>query len=248
MSDVLYCGDTSIGGAAAYLAGLMTSWSWDFDYIASDQSCENVVGKSHRLYVFSDYPAAMLTAEQHDLISQNVAAGAGLLMIGGWESFHGLGGNWDETRLAEALPVEISNTDDRVNADSPVMVQVCDATHATAQSLPWQERPPLIGGFNRFAAKPSARVVLQAVRFGVRLQDGLFRFQSSTRDPLLVVGQHKSGRTAALATDVAPHWVGPLVDWGDNRVTGQAAGSWQIEVGDLYAQFFKQLLKWTGKL
>ncbi len=31
----------------------------------------------------------------------------------------------------------------------------------------------------------------------------------------LVVGQHGRGRTAALATDVAPHWVGGLVDWGD---------------------------------
>ena len=57
------------------------------------------------------------------------------------------------------------------------------------------------------------------------------------------------GRTAALATDLAPHWVGGLVDWGDGeRVVAQAPGSWPIEVGNFYAQFIANLLTWTGQL
>ena len=63
--------------------------------------------------------------------------------------------------------------------------------------------------------------------------------------PLLVVGQHGQGRTAAIATDVAPHWVGGLVDWGDDRVTGQGDGADDVEVGDLYAQFWRQLLSFV---
>jgi uncharacterized membrane protein len=247
MDRVLYCGDTSIDGAAAYLAGLMTSWGWEFNYVASDQSTQNVIEQAHQLYVFSDYPASMLTDEQQRIVLENVSSGAGLLMIGGWESFHGLGGDWDQSRLAIALPVEISDVDDRVNSDSPVMVQIHDEAHAIVDSLPWYDRPPLIGGYNRFTARPTSRVVLQALRFRAHLKEGLFRFQSTTLDPLLVTGEHGSGRTAALATDVAPHWVGPLVDWGDQRVSAQAEGSWEIEVGNLYAQFFQQLLSWTGK-
>jgi uncharacterized membrane protein len=63
--------------------------------------------------------------------------------------------------------------------------------------------------------------------------------------PLLVVRDSGSGRVAALATDVAPHWVGGLVDWGEGRVTAQASGAEAIEVGDLYAKFFQQLISWT---
>jgi uncharacterized membrane protein len=247
MTDVLYCGDTSLDGAAAYLAGLMTTWGWSFDYVASDQPCEIVHGKNHQLYIFSDYPASLITSDQQDIILKNIANGAGFLMIGGWESYHGLGGDWEKAHLAAALPVEISSADDRINSDSPVMVQLHDAAHQISQALPWNERPPLIGGYNRVTARHGSRTVLEALRFNVRVQDGLFRFQSTTIDPLLVTGNHESGRTAALTTDVAPHWVGPLVDWGDQRVTAQAPGAWQIEVGDLYAQFLKQLLSWTGR-
>ena len=66
---------------------------------------------------------------------------------------------------------------------------------------------------------------------------------------MLVLGAADRGRTAALMTDLAPHWVGGFVDWGDGeRVTAQAPGSWQIEVGNLYAQFVANLLAWTGQL
>ena len=49
-----------------------------------------------------------------------------------------------------------------------------------------------------------------------------------------MVGRHGYGRTAALATDVAPHWVGGLVDWGDQRITQKVTED-SIEVGNWYA-------------
>ena len=57
-----------------------------------------------------------------------------------------------------------------------------------------------------------------------------------------------TGRTAALATDIAPHWVGGLIDWGSVRVTAAAVGGWQCEVGAFYATFLRNLLSWTGQL
>ena len=73
-----------------------------------------------------------------------------------------------------------------------------------------------------------------------------YQFDRTGTAPLLVVGRHGAGRTAALATDVAPHWVGGFVDWGDQRVK-QDVGGGAIEVGNWYARFFCNLVTWVGK-
>ena len=178
-------------------------------------------------------------------------------MIGGWESFHGLGGDWDASPLAEVLPVEIGATDDRVNCDHLVLARpvepetnVASATtsppHPILVGLPWDERPPLIGGFNRVKAKTTATVLLNAVQFRLRIAQEAFGMSRIGSDPLLVVGGFGAGRTAAFTSDVAPHWIGPMVDWGEARVTAQAAGADAVEVGSRYAQFFQQLLSWVS--
>jgi hypothetical protein len=48
-----------------------------------------------------------------------------------------------------------------------------------------------------------------------------------------------------LATDVAPHWVGGLVDWGAQRLAACAPGSVAIEVGSDYAELLARLVRWT---
>jgi uncharacterized membrane protein len=63
-----------------------------------------------------------------------------------------------------------------------------------------------------------------------------------------VLGKLGKGRTAAFLSDVAPHWVGGFVDWGPRRVKSKAPGAAEIEVGSYYAQFWKQLLAWVGRL
>ena len=90
-------------------------------------------------------------------------------------------------------------------------------------------------------------MILEACLFDAKLRDeNLFTFQITEQLPLLVVGQYQQGRTAALLTDVAPHWVGPLIDWGAPRITAQAPKSHAVEVGGHYAQFLRQLLEWTA--
>ena len=72
-----------------------------------------------------------------------------------------------------------------------------------------------------------------------------FIFDSGESAPLLVVGEYGAGSVAAFASDVAPHWVGGFVDWGEQRISAQAEGSDEVEVGSDYARFFSRLVEWT---
>lgn len=246
--DIWYLGDTSSDSAAAYLLGLISAAEWSCRYVPSDQQVALADwDKPASLYIFSDYPAANLSADAAERVMEHVERGAGLMMIGGWESFHGLGGDWDEHRLARILPVEIGRDDDRLNCDQPLIVRQV-TNHAVVEDLPWNDRPPLIGGLNRVSPRSDATVLLEANRFSGKWRGERYELERGESWPLLVVGQHGKGRVATLMTDVAPHWVGPLVDWGTERVTASAEQASEVEVGNLYAQFFWQLLGWTGNL
>jgi uncharacterized membrane protein len=135
--------------------------------------------------------------------------------------------------------------DDRRNVSQPLMGWRC-RSHPILDGLPWNA-PPFIGGFNRFEPKPDAEVLLEAVRFDIQLNDTPV-FTESERFPLLVVGQYGKGHVAALATDVAPHWVGGWVDWGTERITQSTVGSEFIAVGADYARFFAQLVEWLRRI
>lgn len=256
-SSILYCGDTSLNGAASYLAGLMTAWGWKFDYIPSDQvMTADIANGSRSLLILSDYPAQQFSSELQQVAVRHVEHGGGLLMIGGWESFHGFGGDWDATPLGSILPVEIGMQDDRMNFDQSAWLSPL-IEHPILAGLPWETHPPAIGGMNRVTAKPGAQTLLEAQTFAVtKAPSGgpsanaidNWSFSLTEKFPALVVGEHGQGRTASFMSDVAPHWVGGFVDWGLPRVTGQAAGAGGIEVGQDYARFWKQLLTWTGKL
>lgn len=249
-NHVLYLGDTSLSGAAGYLAGLMTRFGIGYDYLPSDRVLSSEMASvPRRLFILSDYPSTnMPPAVQETVLKQVRDHGAGLLMIGGWESYHGHGGSWDGSPIAEALPVEISSEDDRINCDQPALL-IESEKHAITDGLPWDVRPPTVGGFNRTISKPGSATVLMVQRFQATFERGRFNFTPLEQDPMLVLGVYGRGRTAALMTDLAPHWVGGLVDWGDaERVTAQAPGSWQIEVGNFYSQLIANLLAWTGQL
>ncbi|MDA1016253.1 MAG: glutamine amidotransferase [Planctomycetota bacterium] len=240
-APILYCGDTSLAGAASYLAGVLTHWGLEFEYRPSDQSLLADEVSQRKLVILSDFPSTGMDDSVQTKLLDEVRQGTGLLMIGGWESFHGLGGDWDTALVAEALPVEMSSTDDRLNCDHPVLLRKT-VDHPITNRLPFAERPPVVGGFNRFAAKSDATVLLEADRMECRHRDGEWQVRLLESHPMLVVGQFGRGRTGAVATDAAPHWVGGFVDWGSERVQAQAADAEAIEVGNLYADFWRQLV------
>lgn len=244
-APILYAGDTSLTTAAAYLAGILTRANLAFDYLAGDQPIAPALAAAERaLYIISDYPVKNWTAAAFQTVLAAVRDGAGLLMIGGWESYHGLAGEYHDSPLAEALPVTMQDHDDRVQSRRPWILQAVKS-HPILDHLPF-DSPPTVGGFNRISPKPGATELLRGV--SVEISDapaeGL-QLAAGASETLLVAGQFGKGRTAALACDVAPHWVGTFVDWGTPRVSAQAVGAEGVEVGCHYAEFFTRLVRWT---
>jgi uncharacterized membrane protein len=244
--SILYLGDTSLGTAACYLAGVLQHAGHTVAYRPSHHTLQATdLTEDCRLVILSDYPAAQVSAELQAELVQRCRNGLSLLMIGGWESFCGLGGDWQKSRVAELLPVVISNTDDRRNLDCVSVIQpVVTLDHPILRGLPWHERPPLIGGYNRVSARAEALTLLDVVTYRPRWTNSQLQLEPSGRDPLLVIGQDDNRRTACLMTDLAPHWVGPLVDWGTERVQAKYPGAEAIEVGSYYARFITQLIDW----
>ena len=241
---ILYLGDTALNRQASYLAGVMSYYDLDFDYVSSDRKfSDSLLEKDHCLMILSDYPASNFSAKQAKVLVDKIEDGMGLLMIGGWESFTGDGGDYHHTPFAEVLPVVMRSRDDRVNFSSPCLV-LKEQSHEIIDSLPFHQNIPVIGGLNAFDVKRGADVLLSGVEFKATKNDMSVDFKEGNSYPLLVLGDYGLGKTAAFASDVAPHWVGPFVDWGNERIKARADGSQTIEVGNWYAEFFSNLLQW----
>ncbi|HYK89206.1 MAG TPA: glutamine amidotransferase [Acidobacteriota bacterium] len=247
--QILYLGDTALKEAASYLAGIMSFHGISFDYRPSDARVKSaLLDGGYRAVILSDFPSKNFTAAQLDRLAERVRNGMGLLMIGGWESFLGAGGDYTDTALSNVLPVGMQSSDDRINCPQPCLAER-KCAHPIVDGLPFEAACPGIGGYNRVTTKPGAIEVLSARRFSVRRESGTYSFTpDDTPDPLLVVGSHGTGRVTAFTSDVAPHWVGGLVDWGKGRVAVCAEGASPIEVGDHYARLFAQMVKWTAQM
>lgn len=141
-----------------------------------------------------------------------VADGGGLLMIGGFMSFSGFGGNarYQNTVLADVLPVTMLGYDDRIECPQGV-TPAADGPHEVLNGIngDW----PHLLGYQRVIAKPDATTILAV-----------------GKDPLLVLGQHGNGRTAAFTSDCSPHWGSPeFTGWKHyadfwSNLTGYLAG------------------------
>lgn len=244
---VLYLGDTALDQAASYLAGVLAHEQIAFDYVDSATPFpDNKLSDEIGAVVISDYPSANFSPPQLEKIIERTAGGMGLMMVGGWESFVGLDGGYNNSALAEALPVTMSDSDDRVNGSAPCVIRQ-EIDHPLIEGTPFKQYPPCIAGYNRLGAKAGAEVVLAVDKYRIsETGDGL-AFSSQRVDPLLVAGDCGKGRVLAYAGDGAPHWAGGFVDWGDRRVTLQAPGAGEVEVGNWYIQFFSNLVNWLLK-
>lgn len=243
---VCYLGDGSLSTAGAYLAGAMGYAGLPYDYVASNEKVpSDVLAEPYALYVLSDYPSGGFTIPQLEQLAQHINAGAGLLMIGGWESFFGRVGEYWRRPIEHVLPVYLLQSDDRVNCPQGCVLRQVKP-HPITDYIPW-DRPPVVAGFNRVFPRPGSLTLLEGDRLQITDSGGELEFAVVERVPFLVVGRFGGGRTAALACDVAPHWSGGAVDWGTRRIVWQIPAGGFVEIGDAYAQFLKQLLLWTGR-
>jgi uncharacterized membrane protein len=130
-------------------------------------------------------------------IREYVAAGGGLVMVGGYLTFQGIEakGQYAGTAIEEALPVTLDRNDDRVESPQGVAPQVALASHPIVAGLDgtW---PDLLG-YNRVMQKPGTDLVA-----------------SVGADPLIVAGSFGKGRSVAFTSDCGPHWAPPpFVEW-----------------------------------
>ena len=119
-----------------------------------------------------------------------VKNGGGLAMFGGYLSFSGIENKarYAMTPLAEILPVEMLNYDDRMEHPEGIVPTVVKADHpvlsGTEGEWPW------FLGYNKIKAKPEAEEI------AVIGKDDTFMAS-------MEVGK---GRTVAFASDCAMHW------------------------------------------
>ena len=144
--------------------------------------------------------------ELHDY----VAAGGGLVMVGGYLTFQGIEakGNYAGSPLEPALPVTLQTSDDRVEMPQGVAPAVIAPDHEIATGLPL-EWPALLG-YNRLTARP------------MRHRRGHCRPRPA--DHRLALRQ---GRSVAFASDCGPHWAPPpFVEWEGYATLWQNIADW----------------------
>ncbi len=160
---------------------------------------------SYDAFILGDLDATALGPDQLQLLADAVAAGKGLVVLGGYHSF-GAGGYF-ATPLADVLPIMMDRLERQdfaapIRADlhlagpqrmRPVGVHPLTTLASDADnSSVWNRLPPLAGA-NRFTGVKDAT----GVRMVAENQDG---------QPLLVVGQFGAGRVVALAGDSTYRW------------------------------------------
>lgn len=135
-------------------------------------------------------PSAGIRANRLELLRQYVVNGGGLLMCGGYFSFSGIGNTarYGMTPLAEALPVEMLNYDDRMECPEGICPSVLMPEHPVLTGIRIEKWPALCG-YNKVLPKKDSKVV---AAFG--------------ENPFLVSMEYGKGRTFAFTSDCTPNW------------------------------------------
>lgn len=151
------------------------------------------------------------------LIRDFTAGGGGLLMAGGYFSFQGIDGRarWRRTPVEDVLPVTCLPYDDRLEIPEGCRPEIRMPEHPVFAGLDGEW--PLLLGANEVVSKPNAETL-------ARLPD------DQGGHPLLVLGVHGEGRTAAWTSDIGPHWL-----------------SAEFCAWDGYAKLWKNLLSWLTR-
>ena len=151
---------------------------------------------SNTLVLYPEFFKVPMGPNRLKVIRDYVKAGGGLVMSGGWNSFSGEMGiaRYHGTPVEEALPVEISQWDDRVETPEGVAPEILEPEHEILKNIPkdW----PLFLGYNRVKLKKGAKLL-------AKLND----------DPFIAIWEFGDGRSMAFTSDLAPHWGTAFVNW-----------------------------------
>ncbi|MEM2703333.1 MAG: glutamine amidotransferase [Candidatus Bathyarchaeia archaeon] len=151
---------------------------------------------SNTLVLYPDFFKVPMGPNRLRIIHDYVKHGGGLVMSGGWNSFSGFMGiaRYHETPIEEALPVEISYWDDRVETPEGIAPTILKPEHPILKNIPLEW--PLFLGYNKVKLKEGAELL---AKFG--------------EDPFISIWDFGDGRAMAFTSDLAPHWGTAFVEW-----------------------------------
>lgn len=119
------------------------------------------------VYILGDVPAAYLTERQQQLLAQAVEQGAGLIMLGGRDSFGD--GGWGRSPVARVLPTLMREGDGQIEPKEGLRVvpnllgldsYVLQLAGTPQDSLlVWQSLPPITGASHLGTPKPAIATV-----------------------------------------------------------------------------------------
>ncbi|MEM3485552.1 MAG: glutamine amidotransferase [Candidatus Methanomethyliaceae archaeon] len=137
-----------------------------------------------------------VTQNRLELLVDYVRKGGALCMVGGYMSFSGIDGKarYGETPLAEVLPVQLKNGDDRKETPEGVSPTILLPSHQIFQGLPGEW--PRFLGYNV-----------------LRRREGFDVLAVVEEDVFIGVGEFGAGRTLAFASDCGPHWGAEFEKW-----------------------------------
>ncbi len=180
------------------------------------------------VFIVENLDANALTKETWEALAEQIGAGKGLIMIGGYSSF-GAGG-YQETPLAKVLPIEMGRLERQsVDIRTPISPDLhLEAADGIAM-LPTQPHPilllgpeaendslwrslPRLSGANRLKPATSAQVLAE----------------SPAKDPLLIAQQYGAGRVLAFAGDSTRLW-------------------WQFGKQAEHKRFWRQVVLWLAR-
>jgi uncharacterized membrane protein len=141
------------------------------------------------------------TPNRLKLLEQYVNEGGGFIMWGGYLSFTGLYGKgfYKRTPIEKLLPVNLMETDDRVEVPEGFLPQITEKEHPILEGIPSKWEGWFLS-YNRLIPKEGATVIATIKEY--------------FNDPFLAVWDYGKGRSLASAVDCAHHGAAPsFLNW-----------------------------------
>ncbi|MDR0361518.1 MAG: glutamine amidotransferase [Planctomycetota bacterium] len=156
------------------------------------------IGANSLLLTNKGFVKGQVIPDRIESIKTYVENGGGFCMIGGYLSFSGIDAKarYSRTAINEILPVGILDRDDRIEKPAGIKPRTVKADHPVFRGI--QGDWPHFLGYNQLEARPEGEMLATV----------------GDNHPFVAVRSFGKGRTAAFASDAAPHWGPPeFVNW-----------------------------------
>jgi len=195
---------TPVQASRAHYAGISAQDIMRAIRVYMPRTYESLV-RNYDVVIISDSNVDSFTATHRTWFRNAVADdGAGLVMIGGYETFGGVAGNmdWGVTPVGEVLPVDTVG-----GVYEGGKVTLLDLNHAFMRSLPWRADLPFLIRYdcNVVDAREGANVL--AV---VTLDGG---FNKGYKNPFFSTWEYRNGTVFAMTGDWTPGGGAVFLTW-----------------------------------